>query len=768
MAGPGGKEAGRVHVRVLPDTSDFRQRLKQYLEMLEKYTKLKVKLDLDTTGVNARLRELTHDRNVRVNVVADTGEAAARIAALTRERRARVRADADTAPAEAQLRAFTGRRWRLGVNVHLARGGIERVKSGLASIGSGAAEVARNFGRLFTLSITQTADALQGIGSGISSAAQGTLGIAAGFAQSAAAAAPLLVAVTAIASWVTVVASGLVAVLALAALPVLPIGLAAIAAAGDMKALGKKTEEAMQAASEAVKPATALMRSEFGGALRDITGWFRQAEPQVKAFFDAGAQFVRPMVKSITDFTDVLFPKLTAAMNSPGMKAFTDELPKALVGIGASLGDFFLTLANGGDRLKALLPPLNGLLDVFLQGLASLAVQFSPEIAASISWFAGTLQQFFQVFKDNAEATAAMMRLVDLSLRALVVGFDITMAAWNALAVGAVAAWHAVQAAWDGLTAATSAAWSAVTAWTASTWASVTSTVSSAASAAGSAIASSWSAVTSWTASAWASVTSTVSSSASAVGSAVSTAWRNVSSWTSSAWNSVTSWTSSAWSSVTSTVSSAASSVGSAVSAAWRNVQSWTSSAWNSCVSVVTSAWSNIASGVASGISTVVSYVSSLPGKILGAIGDLGSLLFDKGKSAIQGLVNGMKSISVTSVVSGIVSSLNPFKSAAPASAPVAAPRSLMAAPMMAFAMPAAAYASPLEQALRPVATGLRSLDTYGYGQRAAAGLRHPETEPKAAGRERYGAHITVNARTNADPHEIGKAIAWELKTSGR
>ncbi|MFF2619831.1 hypothetical protein [Kitasatospora sp. NPDC058046] len=706
-----------MHVRVLPDTDGFRDRLKRYLEMLEKYTKLSVKLDLDTGGVSARLRELTHDRQVRVNVVADTGEAAARIAALTRERRARISADADTAPAEARMRAFTGRRWRLGVNVHLARGGFDRIKSGLRDIGSGAAEVARNFGRLFTLSIEQTVSALQGIGSGISSAAQGALGMAAGFAQSLAAALPLLVAVTAIASWVTVVASGLIAVLALAALPVLPIGLAAIAAAGDMKTLGDNAEEAMQKAS-------ALMRAEFGGALRDITGWFKQAEPVLKSFFDSGAQFVRPMVKSILDFTDVLFPKLTEAMNSAGMKAFTDALPAALVGIGASLGDFFLVLANGGDRLKSLLPPLNGLLDVFLQGIASLAVQFSPEIAASISWFAGSLQQFFQVFKDNAQATAAMMRLVDLGLRALVVGFDIAMTAWNALAIAAVAAWHAVQTAWDGLTAATSAVWSAVT---------------------------------SWTASAWASVTSTVSSAASAVGSAVS-----------SAWNSVTSWTASAWASVTSTVLSRVSAVGSAVSSGWNNVQSWTSSAWNACVNAVTSAWSNIASGVSNGIGTVVSYVSSLPGKILSAIGDLGSLLFDKGKSAIQGLVNGMKSISISGVVSGIVSSLNPFKASLPA-APAAAPRSLMASPVMALAaMPAAAYASPLEQALRPVASGIRSLDSYGYGQRAAAGLRRPDTEPRGAGRARYGAQITVNARTNADPHEIGKAIAWELKTSGR
>ncbi|MFC8717615.1 hypothetical protein, partial [Kitasatospora sp. NPDC057198] len=153
-----------MHVRVLPDTSDFRQRLKQYLEMLEKYTKLSVRLDLDTSGVSARLRELTQDRTTRVNVVADTGEAAARIAALTRERSVRIRAEVDTVPAEDGLRRFTGgggRRWRLGINVALARGGVARVTSGLRSIGSGAADVARNFGRLFTLSISQTASALE-------------------------------------------------------------------------------------------------------------------------------------------------------------------------------------------------------------------------------------------------------------------------------------------------------------------------------------------------------------------------------------------------------------------------------------------------------------------------------------------------------------------------------------------------------------------------------------------------------------------------------
>ncbi|WP_269676131.1 hypothetical protein [Kitasatospora mediocidica] len=44
-----------------------------------------------------------------------------------------------------------------------------------------------------------------------------------------------------------------------------------------MKNLGKKAEEAMQAASEALKPATAAIHRKFGGVVRGLTAWFRQA-----------------------------------------------------------------------------------------------------------------------------------------------------------------------------------------------------------------------------------------------------------------------------------------------------------------------------------------------------------------------------------------------------------------------------------------------------------------------------------------------------------
>ena len=41
----------------------------------------------------------------------------------------------------------------------------------------------------------------------------------------------------------------------------------------------------------------------------------------------------------------------------------------------------------------------------------------------------------------------------------------------------------------------------------------------------------------------------------------------------------------------------------------------------------------------------LLSFVSGIPGKILSALGDLGSLLFNAGKRIIQGLINGIGSM---------------------------------------------------------------------------------------------------------------------------
>src|SRR5690606_39863705 len=47
---------------------------------------------------------------------------------------------------------------------------------------------------------------------------------------------------------------------------------------------------------------------------------------------------------------------------------------------------------------------------------------------------------------------------------------------------------------------------------------------------------------------------------------------------------------------------------------------------------------------VSNGIRGVINFVRGLPGKIVSALGNLGSLLVNAGKSIINGLLNGLKS----------------------------------------------------------------------------------------------------------------------------
>lgn len=84
------------------------------------------------------------------------------------------------------------------------------------------------------------------------------------------------------------------------------------------------------------------------------------------------------------------------------------------------------------------------------------------------------------------------------------------------------------------------------------------------------------------------------------------------------------------------------------------------SSVWNGIKNTVSSAWNGIKNAVSGGVAGVFNLVKSLPGKILSALGNLGRLLFDSGKSLLQGLWNGISSAVgwVKSKISGALGSI--------------------------------------------------------------------------------------------------------------
>jgi phage-related minor tail protein len=74
----------------------------------------------------------------------------------------------------------------------------------------------------------------------------------------------------------------------------------------------------------------------------------------------------------------------------------------------------------------------------------------------------------------------------------------------------------------------------------------------------------------------------------------------------------------------------------------WDRVKAFTVAAFNAIVGAVVGAFHWIVDGVSSGVAAVISFVSGLPGRILSALGNLGSLLVGVGGDLMRGLVNGI------------------------------------------------------------------------------------------------------------------------------
>lgn len=99
----------------------------------------------------------------------------------------------------------------------------------------------------------------------------------------------------------------------------------------------------------------------------------------------------------------------------------------------------------------------------------------------------------------------------------------------------------------------------------------------------------------------------------------------------------------------------------SGISAAWDTV-------WTVLGNVVSGALDGIKSAVSGGLDGVLGFFRDLPGNITGAIGNLGSLLWDAGDSIVSGLLNGIKDSigSVYDFVGGIADKIASLKGPIP------------------------------------------------------------------------------------------------------
>jgi phage-related protein len=108
----------------------------------------------------------------------------------------------------------------------------------------------------------------------------------------------------------------------------------------------------------------------------------------------------------------------------------------------------------------------------------------------------------------------------------------------------------------------------------------------------------------------------------------------------------------SAWNAVVSFTTSAFNNIKNVCSSVWSGIQSLIASAISRIISVVAgivavyntvrNAFDNARSAAANGVSNMISVVSGLPGRIVGAVGNMGGVLVNAGRQVIQGLINGV------------------------------------------------------------------------------------------------------------------------------
>lgn len=107
--------------------------------------------------------------------------------------------------------------------------------------------------------------------------------------------------------------------------------------------------------------------------------------------------------------------------------------------------------------------------------------------------------------------------------------------------------------------------------------------------------------------------------------------WDKIKSVTGAVWDWIVNKISGIWNSITTTISNAV-----------NRVKQWISNAWNNVKTNTSNAFNNVRTSVQNGINNVVSFVRGLPGRVLSALGNLGSTLFSSGWSMIDGLRRGI------------------------------------------------------------------------------------------------------------------------------
>ena len=183
---------------------------------------------------------------------------------------------------------------------------------------------------------------------------------------------------------------------------------------------------------------------------------------------------------------------------------------------------------------------------------------------------------------------------------------------------------------------------------------------------------------------------------------------------------------------------------------------------WHGLHTILVDAWGKIQSGVSSGWNNVMSFLGSIPGRIIGLASSylnagvsLGRSIIDGLKSGISGAVSIAGDIAagvtraVTGAINGIIDRLNQ-----------GIPNSLGAGPFS-IDLPD----NPIPRLARG---GYVGSGTVMVGERGPELVNLPKGSKVNPNHASDIGGVTVNVQSQADPHQVGREVAWAMKTAGR
>lgn len=396
MAGPGGTEVGRVSVKVVPDTDDFRRELRRELKDVEKTEKVEIPVEIDTAQAMAEIEkikaELASIRDQTVRIRIDQQQA---ISNLTKDLNASFTSATKLGNA---LRGVFGKSERNELNLfqRVAQTGL----TGFAKVADVAINAASKLGETLGDFLTK---AVSSTGQGIASM------------------------VTAMIAWIPIlsVIGGLVMFIGgtlAAAFVGLPVVITALAAPIAAVVLGldgiKKAAKQLTPAIDAIKnrlsdtfekTLTPVFKNlgKLMPALSDgLNGVAISLSKIIKGFVDFassehGIRLVREALEGVSRFLDAIQPGLQSVfemfLDIAGTVRFFDQLGNTVDLLAKRFSRFLADMKNSGDLDKGLknlgdtLYSLSGLFYDLLQA----ATRFFNGAAPGMNKFFDALGRFF-------------------------------------------------------------------------------------------------------------------------------------------------------------------------------------------------------------------------------------------------------------------------------------------------------------------------------------------------------------------------------------